>query len=157
MSRRPPRRSSSSSSEALAELEELQAGVNREHDDLRAYIRSLVNLEVTPASSSPQGATTFSVQADFSGSGALVEHVLHIMLEATRNVRRHAHARSAAIRGQTDDRRLVITIDDDGVGFPEGSEPPWSISSRVSEFGGELTLERRERPGGHLLIELPAA
>src|SRR2546425_850678 len=31
--------------EAFVELTELQAGVNREHDELRAYIRSLVDLE----------------------------------------------------------------------------------------------------------------
>jgi signal transduction histidine kinase len=142
--------------EALAELAELQTGVNHEHDELRAYIRSLVDREVTPTPAREPCATRFSVRADFAGSAALVEHVLHIMLEATRNVRRHARARSAAISGRTVDGKLVIAIDDDGVGFPNGGEPPWSISSRVSEFGGELTLDKREQSGGHLLIQLPA-
>ena len=38
----PPR---AGTSDALAELAELQVGVNREHDELRAYIRSLVERE----------------------------------------------------------------------------------------------------------------
>ena len=39
------------SDKALVELTELQAGVNREHDELRTYIRSLLDREATPASS----------------------------------------------------------------------------------------------------------
>ena len=78
------------------------------------------------------------------------------MLEATRNVRRHARASSAAISARAAAGDVVLAIDDDGVGFPEGTEPPWSIASRVSEFGG-LALGKDGQPGGHLLIQLPAA
>jgi signal transduction histidine kinase len=77
------------------------------------------------------------------------------MLEATRNVRRHARAHSAAISARTVAGDVVLAIDDDGVGFPAGTEPPWSIASRVSEFGGELVLGKHGQPGGHLLIQLP--
>jgi signal transduction histidine kinase len=143
--------------DAVAELAELQSGVKHEYDELRAYIRSLVEREDTPAPVDLHDATRFSVHADFGGSASFVEHVLHIMLEGIRNVRRHARARSAVISARTVAGELVLAIDDDGVGFPDGTEPPWSIASRVSEFGGELVLGKNGQPGGHLLIQLPAA
>ncbi len=120
--------------EALVELTELQAGVNREHDELRAYIRSLVALDTTYASRESEDTTRVSVQADFNGSAAYVEHVLLIMLEG-----------------------LVLTIDDDGIGFPDGAVPPWSMVSRVAEYGGRLTLEKDGHSGGHILIHFPEA
>jgi signal transduction histidine kinase len=143
--------------DAMVELGELQSGVKREFDELRAYIHSLVEREVTPAPVERRDATRFSVRADFGGSAEFVEHVLHIMLEGTRNVRRHARARSAAISARTVAGDVVLAIDDDGVGFPDGTEPPWSIASRVGEFGGALVLGKDGQPGGHLLIQLPAA
>jgi signal transduction histidine kinase len=143
--------------DVMVELGDLQSDVKREFDELRAYIRSLVEREPTPAPGEGRDATRFSVHADFGGSAHFVEHVLHIMLEATRNVRRHARAHSAAIRARTVSGDVVLAIDDDGVGFPDGTEPPWSIASRVSEFGGELVLGKDGQPGGHLLIQLPAA
>jgi signal transduction histidine kinase len=143
--------------DALAELRELQAGVRHEYDELRAYIRSLIEREIPPAPAEHREATRVSVHADFGGSARFVEHVLHIMLEATRNVRRHARASSAAINARAVAGDVVLAIDDDGVGFPDGTEPPWSIASRVSEFGGALALGKDGQPGGHLLIQLPAA
>jgi len=142
---------------ALAELTELQAGVNREHDDLRTYIRSLVDLESADALHGQQGRTRFSVQARFEGSLVLVEHALHIMLEGAHNVARHARAHSALIHVDGDAERVRIRIDDDGVGFPAGAPPPWSIASRAAELGGAVRLGGEDRPGGHLEVDLPEA
>jgi signal transduction histidine kinase len=144
-------------SEALTELTELQAGVNREHDELRAYIRSLVDLDLTQAWHESQNTTQVSVQAEFHGSVTYVEHILLIMLEGLRNVRRHAHARSAVIGVRTVEQGIVLRIDDDGIGFPEGAIPPWSMVSRVAECGGQLTLEKGVQSGGHVLIYCPEA
>jgi signal transduction histidine kinase len=143
--------------DALEGLAELQAGVNREYDDLRAYIRSLVDRHVEPTSFERSHPTGFSVHADFSGSAPFVEHVLQILLEGTRNVQRHARARSAMINAHTTGNQLVVAIDDDGVGFAHGAEPPWSIASRVAEFGGELVLGSNGEPGGHLRIQVRVA
>jgi signal transduction histidine kinase len=142
--------------EALAELTDLQLGVNREHDELRSYIRSLVDLEGSGASGAIAEDARVAVRAEFHGSAAFIEHVLLIMLEGTRNVRRHARARSAAVGARMDGEELVITIDDDGVGFREGATPPWSMVSRVAECGGRMTLPRSDRSGAHVLIQLPA-
>jgi len=142
------------SGDAFIELTELQSGVNREHDDLRAYIRSLVDLESTSEPLAAGDGTRFAVRARFEGSLRLVEHVLHIMLEGARNVGRHAHARSAVVTVEAQGDRVVISVDDDGVGFPSGSAAPWSIASRAAELGGEVRLGGGERRGGHVEIEV---
>jgi signal transduction histidine kinase len=50
---------------------------------------------------------------------------------------------------------IVVTIDDDGVGFRDSVEPPWSIASRVAEMGGRLRIDSDRTPGAHLRIALP--
>jgi len=143
--------------DALAEMTDLQAGVNREHDQLRAYIRSLVDLQATDVSEESEDQARVSVQSDFHGSATFVEHVLLILLEGTRNIRRHARARSATIGARSAGREVELTIDDDGVGFPQAAEPPWSIASRVAECGGRLALGQNGDGGTHLRIRLPEA
>lgn len=138
--------------EALSELAELQAGVNREHDELRAYIHSLVERDATPVPDTSEEGTRFAVSAHFTGPAVLVEHVFQIMLEGARNVTRHARARSAEIHVRNVRGRLMVAIDDDGVGF---HSVPWSIASRVTEVSGEVTFDDEDRPGGHLRVWLP--
>jgi signal transduction histidine kinase len=141
--------------EVFDELTELQTGVNHEHDVLRSYIRSLVDLDAAPVADDGSRATRFSVRADFAGSATCVEHVLHILLEGARNVRRHAQARSAEIKVDGGAVEIVVTIDDDGIGFRDGAEPPWSIASRVAELGGRLRIDADRAPGAHLRVALP--
>ncbi|HLK09970.1 MAG TPA: histidine kinase [Candidatus Binatia bacterium] len=138
--------------EALAELADLQAGINREHDELRAYIRSLADVEAARVDAAARGATRFAVRIRFDGSLPLVEHALLIMLEGARNVGRHAGAASATIAVAAHRGKVRITIDDDGVGFPPGAQPPWSIASRASELRGEVRLGGGA--GGHVEVEL---
>src|SRR5439155_1090152 len=80
--------------EALAALGELQASITREYDGLRTYIRELADHETAPPSF--EFDTRFAVNAQFGGSGPLVEHVLQILLDGVRNVRRHALRHPAA-------------------------------------------------------------
>jgi signal transduction histidine kinase len=143
--------------DAFRELSDLQASVNREHDELRAYIRSLIDLDV---SSPPVRATDearFSVAADFAGSNRTVEHILQIMLEGARNVARHAKAKSASITANVVAGKVRITIEDDGVGFADSASVPWSIASRVAELEGNVELTRRASSGAHLVVELAQA
>ncbi len=141
--------------EALQEVTELQAGVAREFDDVRAYIRSLAEVADTPAREpAPTADPRFHLRAVVSTPASILEQVLHIMLEGLRNTRRHGGAHAATIDVAEDAGSVRITIDDDGVGFEHASTPPWSIASRVAECGGRLRIAR-ERPGAHLEIELP--
>jgi signal transduction histidine kinase len=140
--------------EAVATLEELQKNITREYDGLRTYIRQLADHET--ATPSFDFDTRFAVKAEFAGAGPLVEHVLQILLEGVRNIRRHAFARSATIEARVEGPELHIHIDDDGLGFPDGAGAPWSISSRVDQIGGQLQMARDKRAGAHLNIALRA-
>jgi signal transduction histidine kinase len=140
--------------DARMQLAELQRSVKREYDELRSYMRSLVGqIESGPAGR--PAATRFAIRTDVSGSAAFLDHVLQILREGVSNVSRHAHAASAHLVAQTKDGRLAITIDDDGVGFLDGTQHPWSITSRVHELDGRLEIIRDGRPGVHLAIQAP--
>jgi signal transduction histidine kinase len=146
-----------SQAEALFELSDLQASVNREYDELRAYMRSLVGLDATSVPLGATPRTRFTISAQFDGTGALVEHVLHLLREAVTNVLRHAHASLAVIRVDTAGREVRIAVDDDGVGFRNGADAPWSMSSLVTDLGGAITVVRDHGPGAHLTITLPTS
>ncbi len=143
----------------MATLVQLQASINREHDELRAYIRELAEVESEPGKAHNEGACTaqFVVNADLSGSVALVEQVLQIVREAVTNVKRHANARSAWVSVRAADSEVLIRIDDDGRGFSNGAQVPWSISSLVTDAAGTVRVPEDHRPGAHLEIVLPVA
>jgi two-component system nitrate/nitrite sensor histidine kinase NarX len=140
--------------DVLKEIGDLQAGVRHEYDDVRAYVRSLADLDRRELSSA-RGEAHFRVGAEFVGSGPLVEHALQIMLEGVRNVRRHAAATSTTISARSVQGRLEIAIDDDGIGFAADATVPWTIASRARDCGGEARLLRNGSRGAHLLVELP--
>jgi signal transduction histidine kinase len=78
----------------------------------------------------------------FAGHSATGEHLLQIMLEGLRNARRHGMPQCITINVSGLEDKLLITIDDDGVGFLESGHPPWAIASRVAELGGHLIVNR---------------
>jgi signal transduction histidine kinase len=140
--------------QAAEHLSRLRISVNREYDDLRAYMRSLAGVNERRPVASPTNNTQFVVKAELKGSGPFVDHVLQIVREAVSNTLRHARARSASVHVRTAQDHITISVDDDGVGFQRADERPWSIASRVRELGGRLDVFPRER-GAHFLITLP--
>ncbi len=142
---------------ALAEIKEIQLGVSREYDEVRDYVRSLASTE-RPATGVTRMElnTQFQVQAAFAAQGEVVEHIMQIVLEGIRNTRRHGRARSGAVNVLQCSDTISITIDDDGIGFGESPALPWTIASRVAEFGGRLVVNS-EAAGAHLEISLPTA
>jgi signal transduction histidine kinase len=143
--------------DALCEIQEIQVEVTNEYDEVRDYVRSLAGLE-GPGSKHPtaKSNTEFRVSASFSARGPLIEHVMQIMFEGIRNTRRHSRAGNASVKVDQTDTTIRITIDDDGVGLAGDPHPPWTIASRVAEFGGELTIKKEHGPGAHIEIALPS-
>jgi signal transduction histidine kinase len=141
--------------ETMDELSQLQAGVNDEHDQLRAYLRELAGQPRGESAVADGSDPRFSVRVSIDGSGAVVEEVFRILREGITNVRRHGHATQARIEATTADGRVAIAIDDDGQGFGPEATPPWSIVSRVTEVGGSLQIVRDRSRGAHLAISLP--
>jgi signal transduction histidine kinase len=141
-------------SEALTEVGEIQAEVSREYDGVRQYVRTLAGADWRPSEVFPGFNTQFRVQAAFVASGLIAQHLIQIVLESIRNTQRHAQARSATINVHDTAGEIRITIDDDGIGFGESISPPWTIASRVAEFGGKLAI-RSNGPGARLEIAIP--
>jgi signal transduction histidine kinase len=140
--------------EALDELSELQTAVAREYDAVRVYIRSLAGIEAN-SNGSPMAMSDphLEVRAAFSGRATVGEHILQIVLEGLRNARRHAKADTVSVRIDGSQDKIVVTIDDDGVGFTQSQTLPWAIASRVAELGGRLNVAGDG--SAHLEIELP--
>ncbi len=70
-------------------------------------------------------------------------------------MRRHAHAHWALLRTRAEGTEVVITVDDDGVGFGTQAQPPWSITSRVHELNGLIRVSDETESGAHVAIALP--
>ncbi len=160
------------SEDVLEKIDALRVQVNGEHDTLRAYMQSLAEgrtrgdpapremqepvgtSTAAPASAAVQEGTQVSVNLIFAASARLADEALQIIREGIRNVRVHAQARSARVRARSEGAQLVVTIDDDGVGFANDTERPWTILSRVRELGGALEVKHSGSPGAHLKINL---
>jgi signal transduction histidine kinase len=142
--------------DVITGLSGLQANVNHEHDELRAYVRELADVEATPVLRNDDADTRFFVSADFAGSYALLDQVLQIVREAATNVKRHARARSATVSIRAADSHVSIAIDDDGIGFGERDQIPWSMASRVTDAGGIIRVAAEDQPGAHLRLALPS-
>jgi signal transduction histidine kinase len=140
---------------ALKEIEELQHGVARQFDEVRTYIRSLAGVEMPTRARQPAAWRDPRVQMKvaFSARSLIAEHILQIMLEGLRNARRHGAGSKVNIKAWQEAGQVQIAIDDDGAGFGEDGSAPWTIVSRVAEFGGRLSL--RTGAAG-LEIEMPA-
>ncbi len=141
--------------DALGLVEDIQAGVRREYDEVRAFVRSLAS--VSGASSDDHlsaSATCFEVTTRFKAHGLMPEQVLLIMVEAMRNTRKHAAANFSSLSVSQSEDKIHIAIDDDGSGFTRVPEKPWTIASRVAECGGTLQIDRDHQRGTHIRIEL---
>jgi len=141
--------------DAVTELTDLQTGVAREYDEVRAYIRELAGVDESPSAEfvGPVAVPRFELQMAFAGRTTTGEHLLQILLEGLRNACRHGMPRCVTIEVRGVGDRLLITIDDDGVGFEDPANPPWAIASRVAELGGHLTVNHNGST--RLEIEMP--
>ncbi len=145
--------------QALVQMTELQAGVAREYDAVRAFIRSLADVRkaTTRHDSSPPAGTRFEIGAAFTAPARVAEQIIQIMLEGLRNTWRHGNAGSASINVIETGAVIRISIDDDGVGLDDPADLPWTIASRVAECGGQLRIAGDYGPGLHLQVELPSS
>lgn len=151
--------------EALTEsLAQIQAGVQESYDDVREL---LTNFRASLAAEDLFSAvdailerfrrqTGLRVEVQREGDGAPLSpdqqlQVLFILQESLSNVRKHARASRVVVRIE-DERDLLLTVRDDGVGF-DAQE----VAQRPSgHFGLSIMQERAQRAGAELTIG-PAA
>ncbi|QRX90248.1 GAF domain-containing protein [Streptomyces noursei] len=83
----------------------------------------------------------------------LAEHVLAVLGEALSNIARHAHASAADVALIARDRRLTLTVADDGVGIAKDGRRSGllNLAKRAESAGGEMAVEARPA-GGTVLV-----
>jgi signal transduction histidine kinase len=117
----------------------------------------LDGLETLAQTTTRAGLPTFldvSVRRSEPLPAAVGRAAYRIVQEALANVLRHADAGSASVSVALEDRELVITVEDDGVGQQDSEKPAADGSGygiigmreRATALGGDL--EARPRPGG---------
>jgi signal transduction histidine kinase len=98
------------------------------------------------------------------GFEPLVEvQLLRILQEALTNVRKHAHAERVRIAFDRQDGWMLVTVQDDGLGFdPQGhsdvSEGHVGLSvmrERAEELGGSLSLLSEPGQGTRVVVKVP--
>ncbi len=92
-------------------------------------------------------------------------NIYRIIQEALANVERHAHARKVDLALQTTNRRLRITLRDDGAGFvPNGYAQPSAarpgmgfvdMRERATHLGGHCEIHTELGHGTEILVEIP--
>ncbi|MFB7629387.1 GAF domain-containing sensor histidine kinase [Streptomyces sp. NPDC056149] len=88
----------------------------------------------------------------------LAEQVLAALGEALSNVARHAHASAADVALVLRDRRLTLTVTDNGVGIPEHNNRRSglrNLAQRAEELGGTMAVDTPEDGGTRLVWSAP--
>ena len=96
---------------------------------------------------------------DTAATTDIRESVLKVSREALSNVSRHAQATRVEIALGVADRRLTLTVDDDGVGFGRtGSHSGLdNAAARAAALGGGLDLDLSPLGGARLVWSVPLA
>jgi signal transduction histidine kinase len=92
------------------------------------------------------------------------QDVFRIAQEALQNALRHAHATQIVLRLRAEDGRLVLDVEDDGVGFdPDAAEVRsrrlglTSMQERAQRLGAQLEVRSAEGSGTRVHLETPHA
>jgi len=85
--------------------------------------------------------------------------IVQLTREALSNVARHAQARRAIVRLERQGRHAVLTVEDDGVGFDEGTDGAGSglrnMRDRAAKLGGSLDVNSSPGKGTVLRATFP--
>ena len=112
----------------------------------------------------PGKLRAFTVTGDPAGRRASLEvrrNVLPIFKEALHNIIKHARAQHVTVGIILGERRLTLTIRDDGVGMDPAAAPGGhglrNMQRRAEDIGGQLTIESQPGAGTVIHLEAPLA
>lgn len=92
------------------------------------------------------------------GDARRLQHVCLVAAEALSNVARHSQARRVRVKGSLQKGSLLLTVEDDGVGFVPGRRSGRGIdhmTERARLLGGTLRVESRPGEGTRVRLEVP--
>jgi len=139
---------------ALAELRELASGI-------RPAILTDAGLGIALEALAERAPVPVTLRGRVDGRlpDAVESAAYFAVAEALTNVAKHSHATSAMIAAGVTDGRLVLTIEDDGIGGAklEKGSGLRGLIDRVGALDGTLDVESSEGSGTRIRIELPCA
>ncbi|MDE3168611.1 MAG: sensor histidine kinase [Acidobacteriota bacterium] len=163
-----------------AELTNLQRTVKEQSEELRRMVTEMRPLRVDSAdmkelmcsfaerfrSEHDLGVELFIEDRNLRVPDRICREIFQIYREALHNVKKHAHASHVVVKLAQDDSKVILIVDDNGMGFSfsgrYASEEldrlrlgPISIKERTRGVGGTLTLESNPGHGARLTIEIP--
>ena len=146
-------------------VEELKLGINNAYRQLRELLttfrlridgRGLSNaLQETILEFSRRAGIEIGLRDGLLGyeldSGEQI-NVLKVVREALTNVEHHAHARHADVRLAIEQGRVLVAVEDDGVGIKDAAPPTHHyglaiMRDRAATLGGTLQVARRAEGG----------
>jgi signal transduction histidine kinase len=86
------------------------------------------------------------------------DHVLSIVNEALSNVLRHARASRVVIEAECANNRLLLRVQDDGIGLPKDASPGFGVRNmrdRARLLGGQLDITAGQRHGTIVSLDIP--
>jgi signal transduction histidine kinase len=138
----------------LDEVRELARGI---------HPRILSSGGLGPALKTLARRSPIPVTVDEQTDARLPEHVevtaYYLASEALTNAVKHAHASEVRITVDVDDRWIVLTVRDDGVGGADRSQGSGLIGlhDRVEALGGALAVHSEPGAGTVLTAQIPVA
>ncbi len=162
--------------EALEQLDQLSAAAREVYAEVRDAI---LGLRVTSAFGKPLARmlgefieswqdrsgvpVTSEIPEDLAVPQAIELQLLRVVQEALTNVRKHAQAEQAWVAMRRQGDVLVITVEDDGIGFDlrhqRRSEVPRfglkTLQERAEGSGGSFEVGPREGGGTRVLVRFP--
>jgi len=162
--------------EASEQLEQLAGAARDVYGDVR---EAILGLRSTSSVDRPLAQTlrdyveqwqdrsgvvaALAVADDLTVPPSLELQLVRVVQEALGNVRKHAQAERARIEVRRLDGRILIEVEDDGVGFDpaaprRGEFPRFGLSTmreRAESAGGRMHLESQPGGGTRVFIEFP--
>jgi signal transduction histidine kinase len=111
--------------------------------------------ELTPTRCEYQGASSIAI-----ADNARAIHLYRIAQEAVTNAIKHGHARLIAIRLESDEDSVRLTVHDDGLGIPDPAPRNQGMGLRVmahraTVMGGTFEVRRDSPRGTRIICEMP--
>ena len=148
--------------EATAQLRELANAARQAYTDVR---ESIIGLRSLPGPRQPLGdvlreyldrwqemsgvPTALTIEGDIHLLPSAELQLVRIVQEALTNVRKHAKATRASVALRRRNGSVLVTIEDDGVGFESAA----ARRSEMPQFGLSTMRERAESIGAKLIVE----
>lgn len=157
----------------IPEIVAIQTGLSGEQVHVRTIIQRLRQEDIAPGERDinleikalvPQLQNKWDIMIDFADSerpmpipALLVFEVQQLIREAVANAVRHGHADRISISLARTRHDLILTVGDNGKGFPADgpTTAPRSLAERVGELGGALVISSREG-NTRITITLPS-